>query len=134
MKYNIEQDNGGIEPQVDDIIYVILSRYNIPPGKYILKPCDCGFNVNSKTNWPIGPACGPHIYTEDGRSIQMVAYGMINKVWYFTGTLIRGEEKSPVKIDLKKLNSAPSATNCAQCKGPLKEPWINIKFCPVCEK
>jgi hypothetical protein len=34
---------------------------------------------------------------------------------------------------LKKENSKPSATSCAKCGGPLKVPFPNIKYCPVCE-
>lgn len=37
------------------------------------------------------------------------------------------------KEALKKANSRPSATTCAKCGGPLKEPVMNIKYCPVCE-
>lgn len=37
-------------------------------------------------------------------------------------------------IDLKTLNSAPSAVKCAACGGDLKEPYPRIKFCPRCEK
>lgn len=35
--------------------------------------------------------------------------------------------------NLKVANSRPEATRCAKCGGPLKEPFFNIKFCPVCE-
>ena len=37
------------------------------------------------------------------------------------------------KEALKKANSRHNATKCAKCGGPLKEPFLNVKHCPVCE-
>lgn len=36
--------------------------------------------------------------------------------------------------ELKKANSRHDAINCAKCNDFLKEPFPNIKYCPVCEK
>jgi len=35
--------------------------------------------------------------------------------------------------ELKRLNSRHNATRCAKCNRPLKEPFQNVKHCPVCE-
>lgn len=35
---------------------------------------------------------------------------------------------------LKKMNSRPESVTCHQCGGKLETPWVDIKFCPSCEK
>jgi len=34
---------------------------------------------------------------------------------------------------LKAENSKPGTTTCFKCKGLLRSPWPDIKYCPVCE-
>jgi hypothetical protein len=40
---------------------------------------------------------------------------------------------SSVTTSLKKQNSKPEATSCAQCNGLLRTVEFGIKYCPVCE-
>jgi hypothetical protein len=44
------------------------------------------------------------------------------------------EVREPAQpANLKVLNSRLSSQTCASCKGPLREPYPDLKHCPLCE-
>ena len=53
--------------------------------------------------------------------------------WLYVHALSVAADIVPEVLDIKAANSCPEATNCAKCGGPLKQPWPDVKFCPVCE-
>jgi hypothetical protein len=83
---------------------------------------------------------GPHTFgvlvvdkskRETYKVIDPNGLGCVTKLPVFTLADVENTEHD-IK-DLKLINSRPDTTKCAKCGGPLKMPFPNIKYCPVCE-